>query len=57
MKSQIKIHKHNPRIRPIINYSTAPAYKLINYIEKRLKELTLLEHRYTVQNSMEVPDR
>lgn len=36
MRFQIKIHKQNHSIRSIINYRTAPSYKVAKYIEKKV---------------------
>ena len=32
-----KIHKTNTSIRPLVNYTTAPAYKISKFLEKIIK--------------------
>jgi hypothetical protein len=54
LKVRIKTHKGNNPIRPVINNTQAPAYKLAKYMNKRLKDLINLPYTYNVQNSREI---
>jgi len=46
----IKIHKEDAPIRPIINWSNAPAYKLAKMVSKKLKSYIPLPYNFNVNN-------
>jgi hypothetical protein len=49
---RIKLHKQNTPIRPIINWRSAPAYKLVKYLTRTLHNcLHLPNILYNIQNS------
>uniref|UniRef100_A0A1B6CKL9 Reverse transcriptase domain-containing protein n=1 Tax=Clastoptera arizonana TaxID=38151 RepID=A0A1B6CKL9_9HEMI len=49
-----KVHKPDIPIRPLVNYTTAPSYKLAKKLETILKSQIVLEHNYSVKNSHEL---
>jgi len=50
----IKTHKENEPIRPVINNTQAPAYKIANYINKKMHHLINLPNNY---NAKKIPMR
>jgi len=50
----IKTHKENRPIRPVINNTTAPSYRIAKHINKKLYSLLNLPNIYTAKNSQEV---
>jgi hypothetical protein len=50
----IKTHKPNTPIRPVINNTGAPSYKLAKFLNNRLHHLTDLPYTYAVKNSTEI---
>jgi hypothetical protein len=51
LKAQIKIHKPGNPLRPVVNNMTAPAYKIANFLAKKLNDHTHLKYQYTVKDS------
>jgi hypothetical protein len=51
LKAQLKFHKTNVPIRPVINNRRAPAYKLARYLNKTLDQYILLHNYFNVTNS------
>jgi hypothetical protein len=51
LKSQLKLHKTDIPICPVINNGTAPAYKLARYLTKILDQYISLNNYFTVTNS------
>jgi hypothetical protein len=51
LKAQLKLHKTDIPIRPIINNRTAPAYKLAKYLNKILSQHITLHNQYVATNS------
>jgi hypothetical protein len=49
LKAQLKLHKMDIPIRPVINNRTAPAYKLSKYITKILQHINL-NNQYNLNN-------
>ena len=47
----IKIHKNNEPIRPVINNTQAPSYKIAKYLNKKLRNLICLPHTHNTKNS------
>jgi hypothetical protein len=52
LHTTIKLHKHNTPIRPIINWTNAPAYKLAKYLAITLHKYLQLTYTYNVENTM-----
>ena len=50
----IKTHKDDKPIRPVINNTQAPSYKLAKHLNKILNQLIDLPHTYATKNSNEV---
>ena len=48
---QLKTHKGNQPIRPVINNTPAPAYRTAKYINKKLQHLIQLPNTYNTVNS------
>jgi hypothetical protein len=51
LKAQLKLHKLDIPIRPVINNRTAPAYKLGKHLTKTLNQYITLHNQYVVTNS------
>ena len=51
---QLKTHKENQPIRPVINNRQAPAYKTARHINKKLQDLIKLPNEYNTNNSQEI---
>lgn len=56
MNGLIKIHKENYPIRPLINFTPAPAYNVSKTITNFLKEKINLPNTYTIKNNKELTD-
>ena len=52
LRTNTKIHKINYPIRPIVNYMSAPAYKIKKYLNKYLKNKLIIENKYNIKNSI-----
>ena len=52
LKAQIKIHKPNNPIRPVVNNINAPTYKLTKLLTKTLNEYLHLKYQYNVKDSI-----
>jgi len=51
-----KTHKENAPIRPIINNTQAPSYKIAKHINKKLRHLLNLPNKYNTKNSQEISE-
>jgi hypothetical protein len=51
LKAQLKLHKTDILIRPLINNRRAPVYKLAKYLRKIVSEYNTLHNQYVVTNS------
>ena len=51
---QLKTHKVNQPIRPVINNTPAPAYRTAKYINKKLQRLIQLPNTYNTVNSQDI---
>ena len=51
LKAQLKLHKPDIPIRPVVNNRTAPSYKAAKKLNNILKQHLNLENLYTVENS------
>jgi len=51
LKAQLKLHKPNIPIRPVVNNRTAPSYKIAKKLNNILKQHLNLDNSYTVENS------
>ena len=47
----IKTNKQNLPIRPVINNTQAPAYKLAKHMNKKLRQLLNLPNTYTIRKT------
>jgi hypothetical protein len=54
INAYIKTHKDNNPIRPVIDNTQAPSYKIAKFLDRRIKEYVNLPNTYTVQNSNEM---
>jgi hypothetical protein len=54
LNALIKIHKEKEPIRPVMNNTQAPAYKIAKYLNKRLNDLVNLQYMYTTKNAYEI---
>ena len=52
----IKTHKHKQPIRPAINNTQAPAYKLAKHMNKKLQQLLNLPNTYNTKNTQEIAE-
>ena len=51
LRTNTKIHKINNPVRPIVNYTQAPAYKIKKFLNKYLKQKLIIRNNYNIQNS------
>ena len=51
INAYIKTQKDNNPIRPVIDNTQAPSYKIAKFLDRRIKEYVNLPNTYTVQNS------
>jgi len=51
LKAQLKLHKTDIQIRPVIKKQKAPAYKLARYLTKTLDQYISLNNYFNVTNS------
>lgn len=49
-----KLHKQEEPIRPVVSYTSAPAYKLAKKANTIFKSLTKFNPKYTIRNSQEL---
>ena len=54
MRGLVKVHKEDLPIRPIVNYPSAPPYKLAKMFSEKLKTYIPLPYVYNVQNSIQL---
>jgi hypothetical protein len=54
LNALIKTHKEGTPIRPVINSTQAPSYKLPKHLSKKLKKSLNLPNQYNVKDSKEV---
>lgn len=57
LRSQIKTHKINNPIRPIVNFTSAPSYKLARIMSNILKDKLVLPNKYIIKNSIELANK
>jgi thermostable 8-oxoguanine DNA glycosylase len=53
LKAQIKLHKTESPIRPVVNNIKAPTYKLAKFLAKNITSYLNLQHQYNAKNSTE----
>jgi hypothetical protein len=56
IRGLIKIHKREAPIRPIVNWKTAPAYKLAKLLTKILQTYIPLPYSFNVKNNVQLID-
>jgi hypothetical protein len=54
LKAQLKLHKKDIPIRPVINNRTAPSYKLAKHLTKVINQHLTLKNSYIVSNSIDL---
>ncbi|KAL1130076.1 hypothetical protein AAG570_013016 [Ranatra chinensis] len=54
LKSLPKIHKPDIPIRPIINHTTAPSYKLARFLTTILKSIAPINNPYSLKNTQDL---
>ena len=54
LRVSTKIHKKNYPIRPIVNYKTAPAYKLKKRLGDVLKLNLIIQNKFNIKNSLDL---
>lgn len=54
LRGQPKIHKEEIPIRPIVNFMSAPTYKLCGYLQRKIKRNIINEHDYSVINTLDL---
>jgi hypothetical protein len=52
LKAQIKIHKPDNPIRPVVNNMSAPAYKISKLLAKKLNGYLNLDYQFNVTDSL-----
>lgn len=52
-----KIHKQDRPIRPLINFTTSPAYKIAKYMNKWLNDNINIVNDFSVKNNLELVDK
>lgn len=52
-----KVHKPDVPIRPLVDYTTAPTFKIAKKLEGMLKEHVTLANNYSVKNCYELVDK
>jgi len=52
----IKTHKNDEPIKPVINNTQAPSYKIAKYLNKKLHNLICLPHAYNTKHSQEIAE-
>jgi hypothetical protein len=51
LKAQITTHKPENSIRPVVNNRTAPTYKVVKLLAKKVNDYTHLKYQYIVKNT------
>jgi len=51
IRGLVKVHKDNYRIRPLINWKNAPAYKIAKKLTKKLQTYIRFPYTYNVKNT------
>lgn len=51
-----KVHKDNTPIRPLVNFTSAPSYKLAKKLDKILRENIVLNNNHSIHNNIELTD-
>jgi hypothetical protein len=54
LKAQLKLHKKDIPIRPVISNRTAPSYKLAKHLTKVINQHLTLKNSYIVSNSIDL---
>ena len=51
-----KIHKNNMPVRPLVNFTSAPSYKIAKKLDIILRRHTVFNKNYSLKNSLELVD-
>jgi hypothetical protein len=54
LNAHIKIHKYNEPIRPVVNNTNAPTYKIAKHLNKWLTNALQLQNNYVTYNSIQL---
>jgi hypothetical protein len=54
IKGLIKLHKIDQPVRPVVNWHSAPTYKLYKLFALKIKQLTLLPYSFNIKNTTEL---
>lgn len=56
-KCQLKLHKENKPLRPIVSFINSPSYRTAKEVSKLLKKLYEIDIAYNIENSKEVIEK
>jgi len=56
LKAQLKMHKPDNPIRPMINNMNAPSYKIAKHLVNKLNGYLCLSNQYNVKNTTSLAD-
>ena len=56
LNALIKTHKENMPIRPVVNNTQAPSYKIAKLLNTKLKNMEILPNIYNIKNSLEIAE-
>ena len=56
IRGLVKIHKHEAPIRPIVNWRTAPAFKLAKLLTMTLQKYIPLPYKFNIKNTVQLID-
>ena len=51
-----KIHKKNMPVHPLVNFTSAPSYKIAKKTDKILRQYIVFNENYSLKNSLELVD-
>lgn len=51
-----KVHKSNMPVRPLVNFTSAPSYKIAKKLDKILRQHIEFKENYSLKNSLELVD-
>ena len=52
-----KIHKDNVPIRPLVNFTPAPTYKIAKILESLIRREVVLENSSSIKNNLELVEK
>lgn len=54
MRGQPKVHKEGTPMRPIVNFTSAPAYKVAKHLDRFLRDHIIINNNHSIKNSIEL---